>query len=231
MVKSGKAPRFIIQVSAFYNNGLMDLADNDNTNFNKKDFVNGNNFGTRYGYGFMVAGKLPLQKRGYLRLIGAVYFNRLQSDFVISKSPEGRVLYNAFSGAIGLENCFTPDKKFKPYIGAEIMGTVINGSAVLATDSTDFNLNIKNAFRIGVNASFGFEYAVNNNVGFNLGIKFSHLNVLLKDSKESGDPSNVNLNDKHVDPRIPYSGWKQFFYSSFYTGINFYFEMKNKKTY
>jgi opacity protein-like surface antigen len=226
----GKAPRFTIQFSAFYSNGLMDLAANDNTYFSKLDFVEGANYGTRYGYGFMLAGKYALHKKGNARLIVAGYYNRLQSNFVISKSPEGKVGYNAFSGAIGFENNFTPDRKFKPYIGAEIMATLINGSANLATDSAEFNLNIKNAFRLGFNMTFGFEYAFNNNVGFNLGMKFSHLNVLLKDSKESGDPANVNLNDKFVEPRINYSGWKQFFYSSFYTGFNIYFGMKNKKS-
>lgn len=231
MVVPGKAPRFTLQVSAFYNNGLMDLAANDNTSFSKSDFVNGGNFGTRYGYGFMLAGKISLHKRGNARLIVAAYYNRLQSDFVITASPEGKVGYNAFSGGLGIENCFTPDRKFKPYIGAEIVATLINGSATLATDSADFNLNIKNAFRLGFNMTFGFEYAFTNNFGVNLGMKFSHLNILLKDSKESGDPANVNLNDKFIEPRIPYSGWKQFFYSSFYTGFNFYFEMKNKKGY
>lgn len=227
----GKAPRFTIQFSALYDNGLMDLAANDNTRFSKIDFVNGSNFGTRYGYGFMLAGKLALNKKGNARFITAFYFNRLQSNFVISESPEGKVGYNAFSGAIGIENSFTPDRKFKPYIGAEIMATLINGKATLATDSTDFNLSIKNAFRLGFNLTFGFEYAFNNNVGFNLGVKFSHLNVLLKDSKESGDPSNINLNDKYVEPRVNYAGWKQFFFSSFYTGVNIYFGMKNKKSY
>jgi len=208
----------------------MDLADNANTNFSKSDFVNGRNFGTRYGYGFMLAGKYALHKKGNLRLVAAGYFNRFESNFVISKSPEGKVGYNTFSGALGLENSFNPDKRFKPYVGGEIMATLINGSASLSTDSTEFNLNIKNAFRLGFNVNFGFEYAFNNNVGINLGIKLSHLNVLLKDSKESGDPANINLNDKYIKPEIPYSGWKQFFYSSFYTGFNIYFGMKNKKT-
>jgi opacity protein-like surface antigen len=229
MIVRGKVPRFTIQVSAFYNSGLMDLAANDNTAFNKNDFVGGRNFGTRYGFGFSLIGKLPLHKQGNVRLVISGLYNRLQSNFVISETPEGKVGYNVFSAALGLENNFTPDRKFKPYIGADIIGSWIGGKANLATDTGNFSLKIKTAFRLGFALNLGFEYAFNNNVGFNLGVKLSHLNTLLKDSKESSNLNETYLNDKHVDPPILYSGWKQFFFSSFYTGINIYFGMKNKK--
>jgi opacity protein-like surface antigen len=229
MITSGKAPRFTIQVSAFYNYGLMDLAANDNTSFNKNDFVNGRNFGTRYGFGFSLIGKLALHKKGNARLVVTGLYNRLLSNFVISESPQGKVGYNVFSAALGLENSFTPDRKFKPYIGADIIGSWIGGDAKLSTDTGIFNLKIKTAFRIGFALNFGFEYAFNNNVGFNLGVKLSHLNALLKDSKVSSNPNETYLNDKYINPPIPYSGWKQFLFSSFYTGFNIYFNMKNKK--
>ncbi len=229
MIVPGKAPRFTLQICAFYNNGLMDLAANDNTTFNKNDFVNGRNFGTRYGFGFSLIGKLALHKQGNARLVVTGLYNRLQSNFVISESPQGKVGYNVFSAALGLENNFTPDRKFKPYIGADIVGSFIGGDAKLTTDTGNFNLKIKTAFRIGFALNFGFEYAFNNNVGFNLGLKLSHLNALLKDSKESSNLNETYLNDKHVDTPVLYSGWKQFFFSSFYTGFNIYFGSKNKK--
>ncbi len=225
----GKAPFLTLQISGYYNMGLMDLAANDNTNFSKTDFVNGRNFGTRYGYGGSITGKLALQKAGYLRLTAAALYNSFQSNFVISKSPQGKVAYNVFSGAIGLENNFTPDRKFKYYIGFEIISSFISGDAVLATDSTDFNLKIKSSFRLGAAANFGFEYAFSNSFGINMGIKFTHANLLLKDSKESADPNETYLNDDNVNIDIPYAGWKQFFFTSFYSGFNFYFGMKNKK--
>jgi opacity protein-like surface antigen len=229
MIIPGKAPFFTIQVSGFYNNGLMDLAANDNTAFNKEDFIGGRNFGTRYGYGAALIGKLSLHKQGNVRLVVSGLYNRLQSNFVISESPQGKVGYNVFSAALGLENNFTPDRKFKPYIGADVIGSWIGGDASLSTDTGNFNVKIKTAFRIGFALNFGFEYAFNNNVGFNLGVKFSHLNALLKDSKESANPNETYLNDKFIEPHILYSGWKQFFFSSFYTGFNIYFGSKNRK--
>lgn len=224
----GKAPFLTLEVNSYYNTGLMDLAANDNTFFNKQDFFDGRNFGTRYGYGFSIRGKIALRKTGYLRLTVSTLYNRFQSNFIIPESPEGKVGYNVFSGALGLENNFTPDKRLKYYIGFEIISSLINGNAVFSTDSTDFELKIKNSFRLGASGNFGFEYALSNTFGLNFGIRFTHANLLLKDSKESSDPNETYLNDNKVNVKIPYAGWKQFFFTSFYTGFNFYFGMKNK---
>lgn len=229
MLKPGKPPKFSLQLSAYYDNGLMDLAADDNASFNKNDFIKGRNFGTRHGFGFSLTGKLALHKEGNIRLIVSAIYNRLQSNFVISSSPQGKVGYNVFSGGIGLEDNFTPDRPFKPYISFEIVPSIIGGSAVLSTDSSDFNLTIKNSFRLGLSADFGFEYALSNNIGFNLGIKITHANLFFKESKASANPNETYLNDVLVNPQIPYAGWKQFFFGSIYTGINIYFGMKNRK--
>ncbi len=229
MMVPGTAPFLTLQLSGYYNIGLLDLAADDNTSFNKADFVAGRNFGTRYGYGVSLTGKISLHKEGNIRLTVTPSYQRFQSNFIVSNSQEGNVSYNVFSGAIGLEDNFTPYRPFKPYVGFDILGSSISGSAVLKTDSTDFNLDIKSSFRIGFDLNFGFEYAFNNNVGINLGMKLTHANAILRKSQTSSNSNETYLNDEHVTPQIPYSGWKQFFYSSFYGGINFYFGMKNKK--
>lgn len=225
----GKAPFLTLQIDGYFNTGLMDLAANDNTYFSKQDFLQGRNFGTRYGYGGSITGKISLQKSGYLRLTISALYNRFQSNFVISESPEGRVSYNVFSGSIGLENNFTPDRRTKYYIGFEIIPSIINGNAILGTDTTDFDISIKNSFRLGAALNFGFEYAFSNSFGMNFGIKFTHANLLFKETKVPVSPSEIYLNDDKKNVTIPYGGWKQFFFTSFYTGFNFYFGMKNTK--
>jgi len=231
MLKHGKAPRVTLQLSFNYNIGLMDLASNDNTNFHLDDFIGGRDFGTRYGYGASLTGKIALHKEGNVRLNVTAAYNRFQSNFVISESPDGKVSYNMFSGSLGLENCFNPDRPFKPYIGFDIVASFISGSSTFKTDSTDFNLTIKKAFRIGFDANFGFEYALNNQMGINLGIKLTHANVIGRESKVSPVATETYLNDDKVPTGsvIPFAGWKQFFYSTFYTGVNYYFSMKNRK--
>ncbi len=229
LLKKGKAPKVTLQVTGLFDIGLMDLAGNDNTRFSAADFSEGRGFGTRYGMGTGVTAKISLHKRGSSRLLISVSYNRFQSNFIIPESPDGKVGYNVFSGGVGVENNFNPDHKFKPFIGFEIVPSLINGKATIKTDSADINLSIRNSFRLGFSASFGFEYAFDNTVGFNLGVKFTHANVFFKESKESSNPNEIYLNDDKITPNIPYAGWKQFFYSSFFTGVNFYFGMKNKK--
>jgi hypothetical protein len=232
MVKPGKPPKVTLQLSFNYNIGHFDLAANENTYFRKADLVNGSNFGTRYGYGASLTGKIALHKKGNVRLNITGGYNRFQSNFVISASPEGKVSYNVFSGALGIENNFSPNKKVKPYVGVDLIASFISGNGTLTTDSTDFALKIKNSIRFGVSLNLGFEYSVNNNFGFNLGYKITHANIVGKQSKVSTNPSETYINDEKLpagaEP-IPFAGWKQFVYSSFYAGVNIYFKMKNVK--
>ncbi len=231
MILPGKAPYLTLQLSFNYNIGHMDLAGNENTLFRKSEFVNGSNFGTRYGYGANLTGKIALHKQGNIRVNVTGGFNRFQSNFVISVSPEGKVAYNVISAALGIENNFTPNRKFKPFVGIDFMANFISGEATFSTDTTDFTVKIKNSIRFGAALNLGFEYALNNNFGVNLGYRIVHANIIGRESKASTNPAETSLNDEKNNTAeiIPYAGWKQFLYSSFYAGFNIYFGMKNKK--
>lgn len=231
MTKKGKAPRVTLALNFSYNIGHLDLAANENTSFRKDDFINGSNFGTRYGYGGSLTGKFALHKQGNLRLNVTASYNSFRSNFIISESPEGKVNYNVFGGALGIENSFNPDRVIKPYIGADIVVSMISGKATYTTDSADFNLTIKNSVRFGAAFNLGFEYALSNQVGLNLGYRLTYVNLIGKQSKVSSNINEAYLNDEKVTSGtgIPFAGWKQFLYSAFSAGINFYFGMKNKK--
>lgn len=231
MLKKGKAPRVTLQLSFNYNIGHLDLAGNENTVFSKNDFVNGANFGTRYGFGTTLTGKIALHKQGNVRLNITASYNRFASNFIISETPEGKVAYNVFSWGLGIENNFSPVKKFKPYVGFDLVASLISGNAVLATDSADFNLKIKNSMRYGVSINFGFEYAFSNKAGLHLGYKMTYANIIGRKNKVSSVLYETYVNDdkESSSETISYAGWKQFLYSSFYAGINIYFNMKNKR--
>lgn len=232
MLKTGKPPRVTLQLSFNYHIGHLDLAANDNTSFWKEDLVAGRNFGTRYGYGGSLTGKIALHKAGNVRLNISAAFARFQSNFVISGSPMGNIGYNVWGFGLGVENNFTPAKKFKPYVGLDLIVSLISGSGTLSTDTINFPFTIKNSVRFGADFNLGFEYAFNNNVGFNLGYKLTYANLIGKKNKVSSDPKETYLNDDKVaegSEFIPFAGWKQFLYSTFYTGVNVYFKMKNKK--
>lgn len=231
MVRGGKAPRVTISITANYHLGHLDLAANDNTIFRVGDFIAGRNFGTRHGFGFSLTGKFALHKKGNARLNATGSYNRFQSNFIISESPEGKVSYNVFGAALGIEDNFTPEQKFKPYIGLDFIASFISGEATFVTDTTDFNLKINNSVRFGASFNLGFEYAFDNSIGFTAGYKLTHANIIGKQNKVSTNPAETYLNDDKLKPgeEIPFSGWKQFMYSSFYTGINIYFGMRNRK--
>jgi opacity protein-like surface antigen len=231
MLKKGKAPVVTLQLSFDYDIGHMDLAGNENAYFRRADFESGATFGTRYGYGVSLTGKISLHKAGNMRLNITTGYNRFQSSFVIGESPEGEVSYNVFSAAIGIEDNFMPTKRFKPFIGLDIVASFISGDALLKNESGETPLDIKSASRFGLRFNLGFEYAFSNQVGMNLGYRLTHANIIGKQSKPSTVSNETYLNDDEIDNTQPisYAGWKQFVYSSFYTGINFYFEMKNKK--
>lgn len=230
-------PTFTLQFSLGYNYGVYELSANDNGDFSSEEFLNGKNFGVRHGIGGNVVAKIPLHKKGYLRLNISASFNYFSSKF--SKANVGFidsrqfVKYNAFSGGVGIENNFTPSLKFKTLVGISFLASIISGNAglVLEPDKTVLtSLSIKPAFRLGVAVYSGFEYLVNNDFGLNFGFQFTHANLLLKKSEPSSNTDEIYLNDKKVSPKIPFSGFKQFAFGSFFGGVNIYFGV-NKKDY
>jgi hypothetical protein len=232
MTIPGKAPRVTLSLNFNYDIGHLDMAGNENTVFRKAEFIAGETFGTRYGYGGSLTGKFALHKAGNARLNVTGSFQRFMSNFIISVSPEGKVHYNVFGGSLGIENNFSPNKKFKPYVGGDFVISVINGGATLQTDSTDFDLKIKNSVRFGLSFNLGFEIAVNNKFGFNFGYKLVYANLIGRKSKASTNANEIYLNDDKLlatDDYIQFAGWKQFVYSTFSVGLNYYFGMKNKK--
>ena len=82
MLKKGKAPKLTLQLSFNYDIGHLDLAGDENTQFRRADFESGSSFGTRYGYGVSLTGKIALHKAGNVRLNVTTAYNRFQSNLL-----------------------------------------------------------------------------------------------------------------------------------------------------
>lgn len=228
------APKLTFEFSGHYDYGVFELSANDNGDFSSAEFIRGENFGVRHGFGGTIVAKIPLHEKGNVRLHISGSFNRFNSQYnkYLSSGEEGGyVSYNVVVGGIGIENNFTPNHRFKTFVGASFIGSLIFGDAnVYDTASSSFlNIRILPAFRLGICVFTGLEYLINDNFGLNFGFKFTHANLWFKDSKTSGNPDEVYLNDKKVTPRIPYSGWRQFAWGSFYGGVNIYFGVVQKQ--
>lgn len=221
-------PKFILQVNANYLAGSMELSGH-NGGFSVGDFESGKSFCARNGFGFNLTGMLPLHKKGYFWLDITAHYNRFVSNLIANNAQDGKVYYNVFGGGLGIDYMFTPAHKVKYYVGANSLFSMIGGQATIYfPDAADSALIVKvnSGFRIGYSLYSGLEYAFDKNFGINLGMKFSHLNLLLKKTTTVTNSSTTDLNDNSVNPSQLYSGWKQFAYFSVYFGFSYYFNVK-----
>ncbi|MGH2575064.1 MAG: hypothetical protein ACRDFC_05115 [Ignavibacteria bacterium] len=220
-------PTFIIQLSGGYNSGALELSQH-NGEFSKSDFIAGKSYGARMGYGVSLTGKIRLHKKGIFWLDVITSYNRFQSG---NTADSGKISYNVFSGGLGAEINFTSYHRVKYFVGANVLYSAISGEAELVRpfeniDIELLNVKIKSANRIGYSVFIGLDYAFTNNFGFNLGYKFTHANLLLKNSTPVTRNSETEINDDSTEPRQLYTGWKQFAYSSLFAGISYYFGVK-----
>lgn len=230
-------PTLTLQFSGYYDYGVFELSGNNNGDFSSGEFIRGENFGVRHGIGGEFTAKIPLHKKGFFRLTISSGLNIFSSKYskinVSSNGTPEYVKYTVFSSGIGFENNFTPTFTFKTLIGIKLLGSLISGSANLI-DSTGVNVlsyNIVPAFRLGLTIYSGLEYMLNEKFGLNFGIQFTHANLWLKSTNTSNTGNDIYLNDKKVTPKVPFSGFKQFAFGSFYGGVNYFFGVEKKEYY
>jgi|SRR3990172_2933558 len=226
------APTFTLQLSGGLNLGMAELSSNYENTFDASQFINGYNFGVKNGYGFSAIGKIPLHKEGNIRLNISAGYNKFVSNLFSNDSPFGDVSYNVLSFGVGLENSFNPTYKLKPYVAGELQANMISGKANINDPNyySSRNITIKSTFRIGYMIYSGIEYMLSNRVALNMGLKLTNANQILKKSELGSDPNEVSVRDEKVDaPNYPmeFAGFKNFLYTSFYMGINFYFGVKD----
>jgi hypothetical protein len=222
-------PKFILQLSANYNFGALELSGH-NGGFSKEDFIEGKNYGARNGYGFSLIGKLPADKKGKFWIDALASFNRFQSNLIANNTEEGKSSYNVYSGGLGAEYNFTSYHRVKYFVGFNALFSSISAKATLVrTDKTSFDIKFNSAFRIGYSLFVGFDYAFEKDFGFNMGVKFTHANLLLKKSTVTSDSTISDFNDNSLSPPSLYAGWKQFAFLSVSAGISYYFSVRQNR--
>lgn len=236
IVKVRTVPKFILHFNGGLNTGAMELTSH-NGGFSRDNFIIGRSFGARNGFGFSLVGKLPLNKKGNFWLDIITGFDRFQSDIFAKNTEEGKVSYNSINGGVGLEYNITPSHKVKYYFGANPLISLISGKAeIINPDNNRVDIKIKNSLRIGYQAFFGLEYAFEKNFGVNIGLKFTHANLLMKktelpeqDETLATPTTTVGLNDDASFEPIEFAGWKQFAYFNLNAGFSYFFGVKEKR--
>ncbi len=222
------APKFTLQISGGLNLGMAELSSNYQNVFDTAQFSAGLNFGVKNGYGFMGIGKIPLHKKGNVRLNISAGFNRFKSSFLAEASTFGDVSFNVLTFGAGIENSFNPTFRLKPFIAGELQANMISGEANIKGANGTRTVKIENSFRIGYMIYGGIEYMFSNKAGMNFGVKLTNSNQILKETKASTDPNVVKLRDKKDDTEsIEFGGFKNFIYTSFFLGVNLYFGVKD----
>ncbi|MCX7877494.1 MAG: hypothetical protein N2510_02510 [Ignavibacteria bacterium] len=236
IITTRSVPKFILHINGSFNIGAMELTSH-NGGFSREDFFLGKNYSARVGYGGNITGKIPLERKGRFWLDITAGFDRFQSDLIAENTQEGRVYYNSFNGGIGAEYNFTATHKVKYLFGANPLISFISGrSELINPDNNRVDVIIKSSMRLGYQVFIGLEYAFDKNIGLNLGMRFTHANLLLKkteipveDPSSTTPTSTLPLNDDSSSEPIQFSGWKQFAYFSGMLGFSYFFGVKEKR--
>jgi hypothetical protein len=230
------APKFILQLTGGMNMGSMETT-NPNGIFSRNDFIEGKNYGVRYGFGFALTGKLPLGKPARFWLNAMTGYDQFKSTMFSNNTTEGHVSYNSVNFGFGTEYNLTPTHKVKYYLGLTSMFSFISGESKLerTQENNVIDVNILSSFRMGYSAFVGFDYSLSKDVGLSFALKFNHANLLLKDTNpdeqaaEGSTLYEAHLNDyptpEESDP-VLFAGWKQFAYFSARIGISYFFGVK-----
>jgi len=232
-------PKFILDLSGGYNSGALELSSH-NGGFSESDFILGKNFQARNGFGLNLTGKLPLNKKGELWLFAVAGFARFQSNLFAQNTEEGSVAYNSFNGGVGIEYNFTSYHRVKYFVGFNPLISVISGNATVVNITAPFIVptdsstayTIKSSVRIGYSLFMGLEYAFNKDFGLNVGLRFTHANLLSKNTEQvSPGQTTFGLQDNSTDPSNPttFGGWKQFAYFSGFVGVSYFFGVKEQR--
>ncbi len=178
-----------------------------------------------WGRGFTAYGKLGLGGKQNSRLTLSISYNKMVNSnasgkipfFVMSPSDGTPYTnYNIWNFALGYEYVFNPSFRNRQFVGLAFTGNIIG------TPSGQI-ITTKDAFRLGLMASVGYEFMLNSkrNLGLSFGLRGNLLNLI---NSENG----VNtLNDGSGTGGAGY--WRRISIISFDIGFNYFGGVKTYK--
>lgn len=229
-----KPPKFILTFSLSYNYALS-RAFGDVTSCSvifdsaANGYVfNGESYGMVQGGSFMTTGKLALDKKRMFRLTSTLGYSLFYNT-----AAEGNYKnqWHLFSGTLGAEYNFAPKSKYRPYIGYELMYTLMLGSWQYTVtyengDQSEIYLKFKPAHRFGMAFNSGVEYKVTKKLGVTFGGRIVWVNLAPKLNRASDDPNKVYFNDAKDDNGIYIGFRKQIVYFQFVGGLSLFLHRK-----
>jgi opacity protein-like surface antigen len=189
---------------------------------------NSPNYGMQQGGSFLSTGKLAVDKKRRVRLTLTLGYSLFYNT---SMDDDFKNQWHMFTGAFGIEYNFSPKSKFRPYIGYELMYTLMFGSWQFNVQSPGGSIaqdwvKFKPAHRFGMAVNSGVEFRLKKNVGLTLGYRAVWANIAPKLNKVSSTPDKAYINDSKDDNGI-YNGFrKQIVYVQIVGGVSLYLRRK-----
>lgn len=188
----------------------------------------GQNYGMLQGGSFMTTGKLAVDKRRKIRLTSTLGYS-LFYNTAFDNTYKNQ--WHFFNGTLGIEYNFAPKARYRPYIGYELMYTLMFGSwqyGVKDPNGIESNvyLKFKPAHRFGMAFNSGVEYMIKKKIGVTFGGRIVWVNLAPKLNNASSDPYKVYINDAKNDNGIDIGFRKQIVYFQFVGGLSLFINRK-----
>jgi hypothetical protein len=232
--KISKPPKYTLTFALSYNYGLSKAYGNLRDvsviydSLTGGSIFAGQSYGMLQGGSVMVNGKMAVDKRRKFKLtlnLGySLFYNTLFDNTYKNQ-------WHMFSGAFGIEYNFAPKARYRPYIGYELMYTLMFGSWQYGLTQPDGSVNViylkfKPAHRFGMAFNSGVEYMVNKKLGVTFGGRIVWANIAPKQNLESSDPYKLYINDGAGENGLGTGFRKQIVYFQFVGGISLFMHRK-----
>lgn len=183
----------------------------------------GLNYGMQQGGSVMAIFKLAVDKKRKTRLVwnlGYTLFYNTAFDNVHKNQ------WHLFNGSFGIEYNVRPKAKFRPYIGYELVYTLMFGgwhcTQYNGQEMTTVYVKFKPAHRFGMAFNSGFEYKINKRFGLTLGYRALWINAVPKQNKLSDAIDEAYINDAKSDNGIDNGSRKQIVYLQIIGGVSWF---------
>jgi hypothetical protein len=232
--KFSKPPKFTLTFALSYNYALSKAYGNLSSFSTMYDSAvngyvfNGPSYGMLQGGSFMTTGKLAVGQRRQVRFTMTLGYSLFyNSDIDYSNKNQ----WHLISGSLGMEYNMAPKSRYRPYIGYELMYTLMLGSWQNETTDALGNRAVnyykfKPAHRFGMAFNSGVEYMIKKNIGVTFGGRVVWVNVAPKQVQASSDASKLYINDGKSNGNLSVGFRKQIVYFQFIGGVSLFLHRK-----
>ena len=178
------------------------------------------NYYVKYGITGGLTEKLPIGKKGNIRLL-----MDLSYSYFFQSGNDSSGLYTVkpkiqmFSIGFGGEYAFSSIGDFEPFLDAEATGNILGGSTQFLNNATGIDTvdDLNMVTRFGVTFGAGLSYKINKDISFVLGAKYNISNLIGKSWDINGARE---LNDAAYTLNGNSIGAKTISYMTFYLGLS-----------